>query len=162
VAWGIVDGVMYVLAIAAERARSLNFDDAVRNAPLPEARHTFLGNLPEEVCLAVSDAEAEALLLRIRDLPANDPLPIVNLTDLWAAVSILVLVAASTLPPSMPFLFIDDLPTAMRVSNAIALVMLFTIGARLGKYMGRSPWPMAVAMTAIGSILVAVTIAFGG
>ncbi len=45
---------------------------------------------------------------------------------------------------------------------AIALVMLFTIGARLGKYMGRSPWPTAAVMTAIGSILVAVTIAFGG
>ncbi len=162
VAWGIVDGVMYVLATAAERARGLNFDDAVRNAPLPEARHIFLGNLPEGVCLAVSDAEAEALLLRIRDLPAKDTVRIVNLTDLRAASSIFVLVAASTLPPSMPFLFIDNLPTAMRVSNAIALVMLFTIGARLGKYMGRSPWPTAAVMTAIGSILVAVTIAFGG
>jgi VIT1/CCC1 family predicted Fe2+/Mn2+ transporter len=62
----------------------------------------------------------------------------------------------------MPFLFLDDLRTAMRVSNSIALVMLFVIGAQLGRYMGRSPWPTAFAMAAIGAVLVAVTIAFGG
>jgi hypothetical protein len=36
------------------------------------------------------------------------------------------------------------------------------IGAGLGKYMGRSPWQMALVMAAIGSILVATTIALGG
>ena len=51
-----------------------------------------------------------------------------------AAISICLL-----LPPSMPFLFIDDLPAAMRVSSAVAVVKSFSIGARLGKYMGRSP-----------------------
>jgi VIT1/CCC1 family predicted Fe2+/Mn2+ transporter len=50
----------------------------------------------------------------------------------------------------------------MRVSNAVALVMLFVIGARLGRLTGRSPWPMAAAMTGIGSVLVATTIALGG
>ena len=50
----------------------------------------------------------------------------------------------------------------MSVSNAVAIVMLFVIGSRLGKYMGRSPWPMALATAAVGSVLVIVTIALGG
>ena len=110
----------------------------------------------------MSEAEAEAILTRIRALPSNQSRGMVRIQDIGAAVSIFAIVVASTLPPTLPFLFVDDLPLAMRVSNAVALVMLFCIGARLGQYMGRSPWPMALAMAAIGSVLVAVTIALGG
>ena len=162
VAWGIVDGVMFVLTTAVERARRLNFVDTVRNATLPEARRIFLQNLPDDVRLVMPDTDAEVLLMRIRASQATGRRNVVRLQDFRAAISIFALVAASTLPPSMPFLFIDDLPIAMRVSNAVALVMLFFIGAQLGRYMGRSPWPMALAMAAIGAILVAVTIALGG
>lgn len=162
VAWGIVDGVMFVLATAVERARHLNFVDTIRGAPLGEARRVFLRNLPGDVRLIISDSDAEDLLVRVRALQTTGTRNIVRLHDFRAAASIFVLVVASTLPPSMPFLFIDHLPTAMRASNAVALLMLFFIGAQLGRHMGRSPWPMALAMAAIGAILVVVTIALGG
>ncbi|QIG52132.1 hypothetical protein G5V57_33195 [Nordella sp. HKS 07] len=161
-AWGIVDAVMFVLTTAADRARRFNFIDSVRAAPVPEARRILLQNLPEEVQQITSETDAELLLTRIKSSPAGKHRNIVRLQDFRAAISVFGLVVASTLPPSIPFLFIDHLPAAMRMSNAIALVMLFLIGARLGKYMGRSPWPMALAMTAIGAVLVAVTIALGG
>jgi VIT family len=162
VAWGIVDGVMFVLTTAVERVKRFNFIESIRTAPLTEARQVFLSNLPEDVPPVMSEAEAEAILTRIRALPSNQSRGMVRIQDIGAAVSIFAIVVASTLPPTLPFLFVDDLPLAMRVSNAVALVMLFCIGARLGQYMGRSPWPMALAMAAIGSVLVAVTIALGG
>ena len=162
VAWGIVDGVMFVLTTAVGRARRLNFIDTLRNAALPEARRIFIRNLPEDVRLIISDTDAEALLLRVRALQSTGLRKVVHPQDFSDAISIFVLVAASTLPPSIPFLFIDELHIAMRLSNAVALVMLFFIGAQLGRYMGRSPWPMGFAMAAIGAILVAVTIALGG
>ncbi|RWO78352.1 MAG: hypothetical protein EOS18_19435 [Mesorhizobium sp.] len=161
-AWGIVDGVMFALTTAVERVKRLNFFEAIRVMSLAEARRVFLSELPKDVRLVTSEADAESIVTRIRSLPASDNRRIVNIRDVRAAVSICLLVILSTLPPSMPFLFIDDLPTAMRASNAVAVTMLFLIGARLGKYMGRSPWPMALAMAAIGSVLVVTTIALGG
>lgn len=162
VAWGIVDGVMFVLALAVERARQQHLLTSIRGTPLPQARLLFLENLPEELRSALAEEEAETLLSRIRATLVVQNRRVVGFSDVKAAVLIFLLVVASTLPPSMPFFFIDELHRAMRVSNAIALVMLFVIGAQLGKYMGRKPWPMAFAMASIGAVLVVVTIAFGG
>ena len=162
VAWGIVDGVMFVLTTAVARARHLHLVKLLRSSPLPEARRILVESIPEKLGSVFAEAESDALLARIRAVPATARERIVTLSDIRAAFLIFSLVVASTLPPSMPFLFLDDLRTAMRVSNSIALVMLFVIGAQLGRYMGRSPWPTAFAMAAIGAVLVAVTIAFGG
>ena len=161
-AWGIVDGIMYMVATAAERARHDSLLDALRNATPAEARQIFRENLPENIRKVISDGEADILFQRLRALPSAEPSRLVNRRDLRAALAIFLLVAASTLPPTLPFLFIDTVHTAMRVSNAIALVMLFAIGAQLGRYMGRKPWPTAFAMAGIGSVLVMVTIALGG
>ncbi|MDQ6436371.1 VIT1/CCC1 transporter family protein [Mesorhizobium sp. LHD-90] len=161
-AWGIVDGVMFALTTAVERAKRLNFIEDIRILPSAEARLIFLAEMPEDIRLATSEADAENVVTRIKSLPASDHRRIMGIRDVGAAVSICLLVIASTLPPSMPFLFVDDLPTAMRVSNVVSVAMLFLIGARLGNYMGRSPWPMALAMSAIGSFLVVITIALGG
>jgi hypothetical protein len=162
VAWGIVDGVMFVLATAVERARRARFLKNIRSLPLLEARRLLLQEMPEALGVDLNDEEAGALLARVRAKPAVSDQTVIVFDDVRAAVLIFVLVVTSTLPPSLPFLFISELHAAMRVSNAVALVMLFVIGAQLGRYMGGRRWPMALAMTSIGSVLVAVTIALGG
>lgn len=162
VAWGIVDGVMFVLASVIERVRGDSFAAAVRNLPLPQAQQAFLDNMPSEARPIITEEEAGNLLRRIRERPIRPRSRILRPDDLKAASSIFVLVVLSTLPPSLPFLFVDDLYRAMRISNGIALVMLFVIGAQLGNYAGGRPWPMAFAMASIGAVLVAITIALGG
>ncbi|NRQ15067.1 VIT1/CCC1 transporter family protein [Ensifer sesbaniae] len=146
---------MYVLTAAVERVRRRGFLDALRREPLDRAREMFLENLPDDVRRVASPKETEALLIRVRALASDPRHRAVTGHDVKAAFAIFLLVVTSTLPPSIPFLLIDDVALAMRV-------MLFAVGARLGQYMGRSPWPMAFAMTAIGAVLVAVTILFGG
>lgn len=162
IAWGIVDGVMYVLTTVVERVRRRGFLDRLRHERLDRARELFLESLPDDVRRVSSPKETEALLVRVRALSPDPRHRVVTARDLKAAVAIFLLVVTSTLPPSIPFLLTDNVALAMRASNAIALAMLFVIGARLGRYMGRSPWPMAFAMAAIGAVLVAVTILFGG
>jgi VIT1/CCC1 family predicted Fe2+/Mn2+ transporter len=51
---------------------------------------------------------------------------------------------------------------AMRASNAIAIALLFAAGAAYGRVVGRSPWLIGSSMVALGSVLVALTIALGG
>ena len=73
-----------------------------------------------------------------------------------------LLVFLSTLPISIPFLLFSPIGVAMRVSNAVAIAMLFGMGWTLGKYTGRSGFPAALAMVCLGLVLVAITIALGG
>jgi hypothetical protein len=50
----------------------------------------------------------------------------------------------------------------LRVSNAVAIVMLFLCGFALGRYSGIRPWLAGTAMVAFGLALVGVAILLGG
>jgi VIT1/CCC1 family predicted Fe2+/Mn2+ transporter len=50
----------------------------------------------------------------------------------------------------------------MRVSNAVAVIMLFAIGWSLGKHAGSPGWRPGLLMVAVGIVLVAITMALGG
>jgi VIT1/CCC1 family predicted Fe2+/Mn2+ transporter len=51
---------------------------------------------------------------------------------------------------------------ALRVSNAIAIVLLFVAGYAFGRMTGRGPWVMGISTVVLGTVLVAMTIALGG
>ncbi|HSE41386.1 MAG TPA: hypothetical protein VLH08_11540 [Acidobacteriota bacterium] len=50
----------------------------------------------------------------------------------------------------------------MRISNAIALVLLLLTGVYLGKKIGRRKILTGIAFALIGAVLVSVTMALGG
>jgi VIT1/CCC1 family predicted Fe2+/Mn2+ transporter len=50
----------------------------------------------------------------------------------------------------------------VRVSNLVALVMLFIAGWTLGRYAGGSRWRGGAAMAATGAVLMAAIMALGG
>ena len=83
--------------------------------------------------------------------------------DLRGAGSIFLLVFLSTFPVALPFMLIGDVGLALRISNAIAVVLLFLVGTGLGRYMNwHRPWAIGLAVACFGAILVAITIALGG
>ena len=55
-----------------------------------------------------------------------------------------------------------DARLALRISNGIAIAMLFGAGFMLAGYAGVRRIPTGLAMVAIGAVLVALTIALGG
>jgi len=63
---------------------------------------------------------------------------------------------------AIPFIFVENTRLAMRISNLIAVVMLFVTGFAYGRIIGRSPKLFGVGMVVLGGILVAITIALGG
>jgi len=65
-------------------------------------------------------------------------------------------------PLLIPFLFMDSAVSALRVSNAIAIVMLFLTGYAFGRLTGRRPWKVGVSMVLFGGVLVAIVMALGG
>jgi VIT1/CCC1 family predicted Fe2+/Mn2+ transporter len=118
VAWGIVDAMMYLMAVFTERARERVSTERSR--------------------------------------------PQLEVDDWMAALAVFLLVFLSTLPVVVPFILMEDAIRALRVSNAVAITMLFLCGYSLGRHASWRPWRTGAAMAIVGSGLVAITIALGG
>ena len=98
-------------------------------------------------------------LVALPNLPARARL---GRDDYYGALGVFLLVVLATFPVVIPFIFIAETALAMRVSNAVALVMLFAAGHAYGRHAGGVPWRSGLAMMGIGAALVVATIALGG
>jgi len=162
-AWGMIDGVFYLMGCSAERGRNLLTFRAVRQESDPQsAQRLIAGALPPAVASILQPAELETMRQRLKELPEPPRRPGLPREDALGAVGVFLLVFLSTLPVVIPFTFMKDITLALRVSNAIAIVMLFVAGYTFGKITARSPLGMGIAMVALGGIMVSITIALGG
>jgi VIT1/CCC1 family predicted Fe2+/Mn2+ transporter len=73
-----------------------------------------------------------------------------------------LLVLLPTIPMLVPYLVFSDEIRAVRVSSAIALVLLFLIGEKWARMVGARPWRIGGALTLLGIVLVVITISLGG
>jgi VIT1/CCC1 family predicted Fe2+/Mn2+ transporter len=162
VAWGLVDGVMYVLTSIAERARRTLVLQGIRAADPASARAILLATLPRSMTAITDAAEADRMVERFRALPEPVHRTTVSMTDLRGALESGILVVLATLPPTIPFLVVEDAARALRISNGLAVASLFLAGWYLGKATGIRPWLFGLSMVVLGGSLVAITIALGG
>jgi VIT1/CCC1 family predicted Fe2+/Mn2+ transporter len=88
--------------------------------------------------------------------------PRLTKSDWLGALGLCLLSFLSTFPIVVPFLFIGDARLALRISNAVAIAMLFLCGYVFGRCAGFRPVAMGVSMVALGCVLVGVAIALGG
>ena len=162
-AWGIIDAIMYLMACLAEQARKIRTVLAVRNAAGPEAAHRILVQaLPLALAPALDKPVLEKMRLHLAALPEPPAHPRLTGRDWLGALGVFLLVFLVTLPVVLPFVFIDAAARALRLSNAIAILMLFVTGCALGRCAGYHPWRMGIGMVLLGAALVGLTIALGG
>jgi hypothetical protein len=163
IAWGFVDSFMYLFSVLLERGEMFTSIRTIRsakteadgNAAVKEALPPLVANILKEDHIAYLKNE-------IRNLPAPPPKAFLTWHDLRQAVVIFLLVFLSTFPVTIPFIFIREVPVAMRVSNGVALVSLFLAGVYLGKQTGKGKLLTGLTFAMLGIVLVAVTIALGG
>jgi VIT1/CCC1 family predicted Fe2+/Mn2+ transporter len=162
-AWGMVDAVMYLIRTLTERARNLTLLRQVRSAANPHDAHAIISReLPGRLGSAISSEGLESIRQRIAALPGLPVRARLGRDDFAGAAGVFLLVVLATFPVVMPFIFISETALAMRVSNAVALAILFASGYVLGRHAGGTPWRTGFAMSAIGVALVVATIALGG
>jgi hypothetical protein len=162
-AWGIIDGVFYLMGCLAEQSKALLAFRAVRNAADPEAAHRIIaGALPPAVTSILQPADFEMMRQRLQQLPEPPDLVRPDRDDWRGAAGVFALVFLSTFPVVIPFIFMQDVTRALRVSNAIAIVLLFLAGYTFGRASGRRPFVKGIAMVVLGSVLVGITVALGG
>lgn len=162
-AWGMIDGIFYLMGTLAEKGRNVMTLLALRAAPSPaEGQRVLADALPEVVAATMTPPELETLRAR---LVGNAGLPTkarLEGRDWLAALAVFAWVFVVTFPVAVPFLFMTDADQALRVSNAVAVAMLSVVGYAYGRCIGRNPWGTAALTVVCGAVIVAATIALGG
>lgn len=163
IAWGIIDGILYLMDCLSERGRDIRALRAARSAEAPEDAHRVIAEaLPPMVAATLGPAEYEMVrqkLLRVPEPPAR---PWLSKADWLGGLAVFLWVFATTFPVAIPFIFMDDVGRAMRVSNGIAVGLLVVAGYAYGRITNYHPWLTSLAMVVLGAALVAATIALGG
>jgi hypothetical protein len=162
-AWGIIDAVFYLMSCLAEKARDLRTWHALRGtSDLQQARKLVAEALPPVVASVLRPEEIAAIDERLRQLPEPPERPELSPRDWWGALGVFLLVFLSTFPVAVPFLVMANARSALRLSNVIAIALLFVTGFTFGRITGRHPWAMGLALVVLGGILVGLTMALGG
>jgi VIT1/CCC1 family predicted Fe2+/Mn2+ transporter len=166
IAWGIIDGAMYVMTSLMHRGHRMRFIAAIQSAPDEQTKHRIVAAEMDDALAARATAgERNAIHSAIVSMAGHAHPHRLRVTreDWLGALNCFVLVVGSTLPAALPFLFIHDDPhLALRVSNHLLVAMLFVVGFAWAKFTGLRPWVSGLGFLLASLILVYVAIALGG
>lgn len=164
-AWGLIDGVLYVLGQAFERGRIRRIGFRVRDAASDEDARSMVAAELDGTLEPLADEAARrglyaAVVQRARgNLPASSAF---RKEDVLGGLAAGWVVFACSIPAVLPFLLFDDPRLALRVSNVILLALLFFVGWRAALHTLARPWLSGLAFLLVGVLLVAIAIPLGG
>jgi hypothetical protein len=164
-AWAVVDGVMYVLGGLFDRGRKARLMRDVLKAPSEAAALERIGNEFDGPLMDLTTpAERAQLSHWVLAVLRRDPpvVPTLHRDDVLGGVAAGLLIVLATFPIVLPYLVVPDPNLAVRISNLIALTLLFLVGAWWGRVVGGHPIRIAAGLTLVGLTLVLLTIALGG
>jgi hypothetical protein len=163
-AWGVIDGVLYVLGQAFERGRVRRIGSNLRQAKSElEARQMVAAEF-DDMLVPVADEPArqslyQSIVEHVRSTPATPNR--LRREDLLGGLAAGWLVFSCSFPAVLPFLLLDDPRLALRVSNAMLLGLLFSVGWRAARHTLAKPWLAGLTFLLVGVLLVAVAIPLG-
>ena len=163
IAWGLVDAIMHLMSVLLERGHNITIIKRIRNSESKDAsRQVLREEIQPLISELLKDEELDQLNDRIKKI--SEPLKrnMLTATDLVGGLQIFLLVFLCTLPVALPFAFFQEVEFAMRISNAVAIVLLFIGGYILARYAGLRRFPTAMIYVIIGAALVVITMALGG
>lgn len=163
VAWGLVDAIMYLMNVLAERGHALLVIKKVLASKSPaDIREVLRGEIRPVVSALLTDHELDNIAEKLKKMPEPTHSSILTTRDLLSGLQIFLLVFLCTFPVALPFGIFDDVAVALRASNGVALLMLFVGGWLLASYAGFRRIVAALVYCLIGVLLVAMTMALGG
>jgi VIT1/CCC1 family predicted Fe2+/Mn2+ transporter len=165
IAWGVIDGVFFMLGQLFERGRRRRIVQLVRGtAQERDAKALVAGELDDVIEKVMTPEERHVLYGRIVQQIRSGEMPPNPITraDVMGGIASFWLVFFASLPAAIPFLFIDDALLALRISNAILLGLLFWAGHRFARYTMAPPALTGLLFLLFGAALVAMAIALGG
>ena len=165
VAWGVIDAVFYLMGSLFNRNRRVRL---VRRLQAVTSDDQAIALVRDEFDLRGeppsrpedSAAFHRALLELLRH--AGSERAHFTRHEFIAAGIVLLLVSATAIPGLIPLLLVGDSDAALRLANAVQVVLLFAIGYRWARYSGAPGWRGALIVGTLGIGLVLVAVALGG
>ena len=166
VAWGVIDGALYIMGSLTQRRQRRQFLQRLRNATCDSDAFSALSGQLDPLLEPTTSLEDRGRICQVL-LPvmAQIRLPETDITkeDLLGSTAIFWIDFTAVFPAAIPFLIIRHDPRfALRVSNALMLALLFATGFMWGRYNRVSPYLTGLFTMLIGLALVGVAIALGG
>jgi hypothetical protein len=163
IAWGLVDAVMFLMNSLTERGRELVTIRAIRTATTAQQLRRIITDAASPMMTALlTPQDFERVRQGVLDIPDVPSAPGLTRRDWLSALAVFLLVFLSTFPVVLPFLLFRNVQVAIRVSNLVAIAMLFAAGYLLARHGGYHPWRTGVSMVVLGVALVAITVGLGG
>lgn len=165
IAWGIIDGLMYVMGQLTTRARNAMMIAGIRRSPSGEAARAVVkaeleARLGPVVSRSLDDSAVDGIVGTVGSI--EPPAIAVTGDDIRGGIACFVLVFVSCLPAALPFLVFSEPRMALRVSNALLMAMLFMAGTTWASYTGVNRLVAGLLAVALGLALVLVAIPLGG
>lgn len=166
IAWGIIDGVFYVMGGLFHRGRRFRLARAIRSSPDEAAAAALVASELDPTLEEVTSPEERRRLYRdiVNVVRRSEPAKVgITREDLGGALASFWLVVLSTIPAAIPFLvFREETRFALRVSNGLLIALIFLVGFRWARHTGGSGWKTGAALALMGVTLVAIAVALGG
>jgi hypothetical protein len=164
-AWGLIDGMLYVMSDFYARARKYEFLRTLRAKPA-EGRAILLRRAEDDFAELLSEAQIEDVVDAVsrsamRLQPREPGFTRTNLSEIATTVACNMVAVT---PAALPFLLLRHVSwqTNLRVSNVLVVAMLFAVGFGWGKAAGFRPWRTGATLLAIGVAMVGIAVELGG
>lgn len=163
-AWGLIDGLLYLFNVLFARGahnRAVRLFQRMGGEVLDDRLAEYI---QETFGTWITPASREVLKRDLRaTIVGSPPRPVTwQQSDFIGALASFVLVASTSLPALLPFLFIDDRMTALRVSNGLMILLVYAIGYQWAASIDAPRHRTALSMALLGVLVVGITIALGG
>lgn len=162
-AWGLVDGVMHLVATKTQRRRNRVLLEKLHGGGDAGAGRALVADeLPGPMAASLGDDGLELLRQRLTAAPQIQTGSRLTGRDFIDAVVVFLLVVLSTFPLVVPFMLTEDTARALLWSRLVAIGTLFLAGAMLARYSSGNIWLNGLTMAAVGALLMAAIMALGG
>lgn len=166
VAWGVIDGIVYVLTEVFERGEKHRILLYIESADTPEEAVEAVADELDFILEPITtEMQRQSLYVEILDhLHDSRPQKVrLKREDITGGIASVFVAVLAVLPSLVPFALLrNDHALAIRVSNVISFLVLFYAGYEWGKYTGTNPLKTGLLLFAVGVLLVAIAIPFGG
>ncbi|MGI0055745.1 MAG: VIT1/CCC1 transporter family protein [Nitrosarchaeum sp.] len=164
-AWGIIDGIMYVLTNLIQRGRIYKLYSSIRSKESKEANTAIRNEFKSSIIGKLNEKDQSKIYDEIQsglnDIVVKKP-NLITKRDIVVIIYTFLLVVLVAVIVILPFLFINDFLSAFRLSQVIGIVLLFCFGYLWGKYASKNKIRSGIGITIIGIAIVLTTISLGG
>lgn len=163
-AWGLIDGLLYVMSDMYDRAKQRRGLDALRSAD-PARGQAFVRERLTRAAGAVLTTDEETTVASALYAAATrtpDPPSGITIGNVRTALVTVLLNMLALVPPVLVFALVDDWSTALDLASALLVTMMFLVGEGWGREVGLRPWRAGASMVLIGGTMVAIAVVLGG